>query len=157
MITTLNPLREIIYKHFGEKPPVQLNAFIEDLRSEIKDQFFENPADEETLWYDHLQRCQQIAKIGSWEGILVSGIFDLRRMDVVLPDIILLDINMPVMNGFDFLEQFTQLSGNLKDCCRIYILTSSIYPEEREKAFSYKEVNGFINKPLTADKLEMLN
>lgn len=68
--------------------------------------------------------------------------------------LILLDINMPIMNGFTFLDKCKQV-GYLKEdygYVQIILLTSSIHPEDRKKAASYG-VRGYIIKPLTADKL----
>ena len=68
-----------------------------------------------------------------------------------LPDVILLDINMPIWDGWQFLDEFTKIP--IKKTIQIYMVSSSIDPEDIEKAKSYKEVNRFIVKPLSIDKL----
>lgn len=70
------------------------------------------------------------------------------------PDIILLDINMPVMNGWAFLDTVT--SKNLQLESTIYILTSSIDPEDRRKAERYSVISGFINKPVSEEILKKI-
>jgi CheY-like chemotaxis protein len=66
-----------------------------------------------------------------------------------LPDAILLDLNMPGMDGWEFLESLGATGRlALKDPCRIYILTSSIDPADAAKASTYVSVYGFFHKPL---------
>ena len=69
------------------------------------------------------------------------------------PEIIFLDINMPVMSGWDFLEKYDSFSNLIKENTRIYMLSSSVYQEDLDKAKSYAEVEDYIIKPLTKEKL----
>lgn len=74
----------------------------------------------------------------------------------ILPDLIFLDIDMPLMDGFQFLDQFEKLSAETKQHCQIVMLTSSINPRDMNKAKSYGYVKKYINKPLTQEELRKL-
>ncbi|MNK27902.1 Chemotaxis protein CheY [compost metagenome] len=71
-----------------------------------------------------------------------------------LPDLVLIDINMPILNGWEFIEAFEAL--DLKADNDMYMLSSSVYENDIEKAKSYKSVKGFISKPLSIDRLKEL-
>lgn len=75
----------------------------------------------------------------------------------VLPDIIFLDIDMPLMDGFQFLDEFEKLNDATKEKCNIVMLTSSINPQDVNKSKKYTYVKKYINKPLTQENLEKLN
>ena len=68
--------------------------------------------------------------------------------------LILLDINMPVMNGWDFLTSYAELQTPRKD--KIIMLSSSIDHQDRQKSRGFNFVQGFIEKPLTREKLEKM-
>ncbi|MGB3618082.1 MAG: response regulator [Catalinimonas sp.] len=73
-----------------------------------------------------------------------------------LPDLIFLDIDMPLMDGFQFLEEFEKLSETVKAHCGVVMLTSSINPQDLNKAKRSHFVKKYINKPLTQENLEKL-
>jgi len=68
------------------------------------------------------------------------------------PDIILLDLNMPIMDGFGFLEAFKQLNLPQKESVKIIVLTSSTNEEDRTKAMKLGASN-YLTKPLREDLL----
>jgi CheY-like chemotaxis protein len=69
-----------------------------------------------------------------------------------LPDIILLDLNMPVMDGFGFLQGFKELNLPGKEKVKIIIVTSSIHPEDMQRAKDYG-VTSYLTKPLREEGL----
>jgi CheY-like chemotaxis protein len=73
-----------------------------------------------------------------------------------LPDVLLLDINMPVMDGWEFMDEYILLKPSLARPPRIYIISSSIAPQDHEKARSYADISGFLTKPVTEETLERL-
>jgi len=76
------------------------------------------------------------------------------EVDGETPEIIFLDINMPVMNGWDFLEEFEKIKNTLSTVPRIFILSSTVDPEDYNKAKSYSLVEDFISKPLSKESLD---
>jgi CheY-like chemotaxis protein len=68
------------------------------------------------------------------------------------PDIILLDLGMPVMDGWECLEQFSQFPS-VFTTCRIMVLSSSIAPADIDRSRNYRMVSGFMPKPLDREKI----
>jgi CheY-like chemotaxis protein len=64
------------------------------------------------------------------------------------PDVILLDLNMPEVNGFEFLEEFAKLDGRFS-ATKIFVLSSSVLDEDKAAVLSHKVVKGYFDKPLT--------
>ncbi|MEM6358661.1 MAG: response regulator [Bacteroidota bacterium] len=72
-----------------------------------------------------------------------------------LPDLIFLDINMPVINGWGFLDEYrSNIQPHLPKKIVICMLSSSVYKEDIERAKGYSYVNEYISKPLTRDSLQ---
>ncbi|MDG4715336.1 response regulator [Winogradskyella marincola] len=70
-----------------------------------------------------------------------------------LPEIILLDLSMPIMNGWQFLEKYNKLNPTIGKKITIYICSSSISPDDITRAKTISEVSDYIIKPITKDKL----
>jgi CheY-like chemotaxis protein len=74
----------------------------------------------------------------------------------LLPDIILLDINMPIMDGFLFIEEYVKLKHEINKEIAIYMVTSSVDPIDLERSKKYTDIKGFITKPISAEVLEKI-
>ncbi|CAM3658765.1 response regulator [Pontibacter korlensis] len=64
------------------------------------------------------------------------------------PDIIFLDLNMPFMSGWDFLNALAPYEAQLQECCSLYLLSSSMDVQEVQRARKYPLLSGFLQKPL---------
>ncbi len=74
----------------------------------------------------------------------------------LLPSIIFLDIDMPLMDGFQFLDEFEKLSEAAKTKSKVVMLTSSINPQDLNRSKKHKYVAEYINKPLSQESLMKL-
>lgn len=70
--------------------------------------------------------------------------------------IIFVDIQMPVMNGFEFVEAFEKLPADIREAYSIYMLSSSINENDIAKVKGYFSVKHFLNKPLTANTISLV-
>ena len=95
---------------------------------------------------------ENIEVLSAYDG--VEGLEMLQSLDKK-PDCILLDINMPRMNGLQFLEEYEQ--GYKEDPVIITMLTSSIHSKDKDEALSHDCVKDFFMKPLTPENIEKLN
>lgn len=73
-----------------------------------------------------------------------------------LPDIIFLDLNMPVMDGWEFLNEFIKIKNNLNKKITLYVVSSSIDPRDLERAKSFSLVTDYLIKPIELKKFEKI-
>jgi len=84
----------------------------------------------------------------------IDQLYEIQKKDPSkLPDYILLDINMPIMNGWEFLDEYKRLNIDPRGKTKIYIISSSVFSNDINKARSYPLVKDFISKPLNVDKI----
>ena len=76
----------------------------------------------------------------------------LKKDNSNLPDIIFLDINMPIMDGWEFMDELVALKPDFE--VPIFMLSSSINPADMSKARDHHKIKGFYSKPITQEMLE---
>lgn len=114
---------------------------------------------------DNLIHSRLIKELSLAENVQVflngkSALFHLKELikknPQNLPDLILLDLNMPIMDGWTFLNEFEKLQTQLPKNIKIYIVSCSINKREIQKALGNKQVIDFISKPVTADRMRQI-
>ncbi|WP_209401614.1 response regulator [Pseudozobellia sp. WGM2] len=83
----------------------------------------------------------------------IDGLKEMITNGDKMPPVIFLDLNMPIMNGWDFLEDFVQIPHNNREEVLIYIISSSIDPRDLEQIKRYEVVNNYILKPVVREDL----
>lgn len=77
--------------------------------------------------------------------------------DNLIPEIIFLDLNMPVMDGFQFVDEFEKFPEQFKKKIKIIMFTTSLNPDDSKKATQAKCIEGFVIKPLSESSLQQLH
>lgn len=77
-----------------------------------------------------------------------------KKSDNLLPDVIFLDIYMPILNGWDFLTAFRALKPELSKKIDIVIVSSSEHPRDIEQAKTFEEVKAYAVKPVSLERLK---
>ena len=99
--------------------------------------------------------AEEVITMESSRGAL-SFLGSLKDTPDQLPQLIFLDIRMPEIDGFGFLEEYEKLPDSVKQNCIIMMLTTSLNPTDHERAANNPYVSKFLNKPLDKDKIDLL-
>lgn len=91
--------------------------------------------------------CQESAKNA------LKYLYNCTEKSLPLPEVILLDLSMPEMDGFGFLEAFNDLPEEVKRYCIIMMLSTSLEPNDYKRAFQSPFVRKFLNKPLSKESV----
>ncbi len=108
---------------------------------------------EQKLYRRMLERSQMVEEVESffYADEALEYLKSNRSAEI---DVIFLDINMPRMNGFEFLEAAIDELGDAFTQVVIVMLTTSLDPADRKRAEKFSVVRDFINKPLTVDHVK---
>ena len=111
--------------------------------------------DDEDLNFLQKRMCSK-SKIVTHFFIASSGLQTLNYLseNPIPPDVIFVDINMPGMSGFEFIEEFEKKMQSQYPDTLLYVVSSSVRAHDKNIAMQYKSVQDFIVKPLTEEKLE---
>ncbi|NNG11133.1 MAG: response regulator [Arenibacter sp.] len=86
----------------------------------------------------------------------INFISDHLNEDAELPDIIFLDIDMPVMDGFQFMEEYEKIKSNVAKDMTIYMVSSSLDPVDIDSAKKISSISDYIVKPISSDRLKSI-
>lgn len=120
--------------------------------------------DDDKIYVNLVKKIIEIKKLSENLLIFKNGMEALDHFKLilenatedVLPDIIFLDINMPVMDGWEFLNEFIKIKNNFEKKITLYVVSSSIDPRDLERAKSFNLVTDYLIKPIELKKFEKI-
>ncbi len=86
----------------------------------------------------------------------IDGLVGLLIENIPLPEIILLDLNMPRKDGWEFLDEFVEIPLSQRENCAIYIASSFVSPKNLERTEFYDVIRDYLVKPLTKESLQQI-
>lgn len=99
--------------------------------------------------------CENLTVFNNGQDALES-FHDILKAGEELPFILFLDINMPIMTGWEFLDSFIEIVGRTNATVSVYIMSSSVDPRDLDQVLNYPIVKGYILKPLTPKDLQKI-
>nr|WP_315177077.1 response regulator [uncultured Flavobacterium sp.] len=109
-----------------------------------------------------IQRSEMFSTITSFKNgkeaidVLQEIVHNTADESASLPDIILLDINMPIMDGWEFMEKMGLIKSKFSKDITVYIVSSSIATEDKNKSKTYSDILGYLSKPVTINDLTLI-
>ena len=120
--------------------------------------------DDDEVYQFIFRRQVEISNLASQVVVFSNGqkgfdyLLKSLKTSAAFPKYIFLDINMPIMDGWQFLEEFSALESTITQNVQIYLVTSSIDERDIEKANKFINVKEYLVKPISEDKiLEVFN
>ncbi len=118
--------------------------------------------DDDQLFLFGMKRILEVTKVASQISQFENGYEAIkyfensRANEELLPDVIFVDINMPVMDGWEFIEKFSKLKSAIRKDITIYMVSSSIDYNDAERARSIRDITEYMIKPITIDQVKEL-
>lgn len=120
--------------------------------------------DDDKIYVNLVKKIIEIKHLSENLLIFKNGLEALDYFKVILsnmseeklPDIIFLDLNMPVMDGWEFLGEFIKIKNNFDKKITLYVVSSSIDPRDLERAKSFNMVTDYLIKPIELKKFEKI-
>ena len=105
-----------------------------------------------------IQRSEMFSSTSSFKNgkEAIDSLNDSLKNNSDLPDIILLDINMPIVDGWEFMEEMGLIKPKLKKDIIVYIVSSSIAIEDKNRSKTYANILGYLSKPVTVNDLVLI-
>ena len=105
-----------------------------------------------------IQKSEMFSDISSFKNgkEAINAVSNSLNSKESFPDIILLDINMPIMDGWEFMEELQILKPSINKQIIVYIVSSSIAVEDKNKAKSYPDILGYLSKPVNINDLILI-
>ena len=116
--------------------------------------------DDDTIYQTIINKLIQKSGVFSTHSSFMNGKEAITTLNNTLgsnedniPDIILLDINMPIMDGWEFMEEIKRIKSKINKQIIIYIVSSSIAIEDKNKSKTFTDIIGYIPKPISIKDL----
>jgi CheY-like chemotaxis protein len=100
--------------------------------------------------------CQELQVFNNGKEALDNFLQDIEAGNE-LPEVILLDINMPVMDGWEFLDEYVKVKHKIKNKVKIYMVSSSVNLSDIDRAKTYDDIVDYVTKPIKSSDLQKIS